>query len=105
MVKPLFLTVLTTQLMLIKTMTVMLDRAVFPHNRVLLDMLDALDAVMTGSGGFDRTEFHRLVLSLRKFDPDLFQSQERGWRGLISYYEAGGWEGDPWGGNPSRFAI
>ena len=74
----------------------------FPPNRVLLEVLDALEEVMTGTEGFDRREFHQLVLALRKFDPDLFESQERGWRGLILYYQEGGGEGDTWGGNPSK---
>ena len=50
-----------------------------------------------------RNDFYGLVSSLVRLDPDLFESQENGWRGVLSYYQQGGQPGDPWGGNPSSF--
>ena len=44
-----------------------------------------------------------MVSSLVRFDPELFESQENAWRGVLSYYQHGGQPGDPWGGNPSSF--
>ena len=41
--------------------------------------------------------------SLVRYDPLLFESQDNAWRGLVSYYQHGGAEGDPWGGAPSTF--
>ena len=77
---------------------------VFPHNRALLEVLDGLQAVMTGTGVYDREEFFNLVDSLRRADPQLFESQEAGWSGVVGYYLAGGGEGDTWGDNPSRYS-
>ena len=79
--------------------------AIFPQNRVLLDVFDSLQVAMTGTEGFDRGEFFKIVMAFRTLDPDLFQSQESGWRGLISYYLEGGGVGDPWGGTPSRYST
>ena len=75
---------------------------VFPHNRALLDVLDGLQAAMTGTEVYDRGEFFNLVKSLRRADPQLFQSQEAGWSGVVGYYLAGGGVGDIWGDHPSR---
>ena len=44
-----------------------------------------------------------MVSSLVRYDPLLFESQDNAWRGLVSYYQHGGAEGDPWGGAPSTF--
>ena len=44
-----------------------------------------------------------MVSSLVRYDPDLFESQENAWRGVLSYYQHGGDPGDPWGGSPSSF--
>ena len=75
---------------------------VFPHNGALLVVLDGLQVVMTGTEVYDREEFFNLVDSLRRADPQLFQSQEVGWSGVVGYYLACGGEGYTWGDNPSR---
>jgi len=70
---------------------------------MMLAVLDSVQAVMTGQTQYDRRQFQAIVHSLIDFDPQLYHSQENGWRGMLAYYQAGGGVGDRWGGNPSRF--
>ena len=51
---------------------------------------------------YDRQQFQSIVSALTRFDPELYHSQEHGWRGLIAYYQEGGGLADRWGGTPSK---
>ena len=46
--------------------------------------------------------YQDLVNAMYKFDPDILQSQNQGWRGVVEYYQTNGGPTDPWGGNPSK---
>ena len=39
---------------------------------------------------------------MAKFDPQLLESQDAGWRGMVQYYETGGGLWDTWGAFPSK---
>ena len=67
----------------------------------LLDLLDSLSLVMAG-GGFSRGVYRQLTTAMAKFDPQLLESQDAGWRGMVQYYETGGGLGDTWGAFPSK---
>ena len=69
---------------------------------MFLSVLDSVQTVMTGHGVYDRRQFRTIVSALTQFDPQLYHSQENGWRGLIAYYQEGGGVADPWGGTPSK---
>ena len=44
----------------------------------------------------------QLTTAMAKFDPQLLESQDAGWRGMVQYYETGGGLGDTWGAFPSK---
>lgn len=69
----------------------------------VLDVLDSFTRVMTGKQYFSRYVYQDLVNAMHKFDPDILQSQNQGWRGVVEYYQTNGGPTDPWGGNPSKF--
>ena len=70
---------------------------------MMLSVLDSVQTVMTGHGAYDRRQFQTIVSALTQFDPQLYHSQENGWRGLIAYYQAGGGVDDLWGQTPSKY--
>ena len=47
--------------------------------------------------------YQDLVNAMYKFDPDILQSQNQGWKGVVEYYQTNGGPTDPWGGNPSKW--
>ena len=69
---------------------------------MFLSVLDSVQTVMTGQAVYDRQQFQSIVSALTRFDPQLYHSQENGWRGLIAYYQEGGGLADQWGGTPSK---
>ena len=54
---------------------------------MFLSVLDSVETVMTGQAVYDRQQFQSIVSALTRFDPQLYHSQENGWRGLIAYYQ------------------
>jgi len=69
---------------------------------MFLAVLDGVQTVMTGPGVYNRPQFQTIVSALTQFDPQLYHSQENGWRGLVAYYQEGGGVADPWGSTPSN---
>ena len=87
----------------------------------MVDVLDSFTQVMTGNNYFNRyvrlettilkyfnfvrLSYDRIVYAMSKFDPDLPESQNAAWRGVVEYYESGGGPTDVWGSYPSRLVI
>ena len=69
----------------------------------VVTVLNNLNYVMTGDGGgYDWKSVAFIRSAMDKFDVNIFESQNAGWRGLVEYYEAGGGTSDSWGSDPSE---
>lgn len=76
-----------------------------PSPSTLLRVLDSMAHVMEGPGSlFPRKQFAHISESMAWLDPGLAQSQEQGWRGVITYYVMGGGTGDAWGSNTTPYS-
>ena len=62
-----------------------------------LAMLDAMTALMTGEGEFDRTFLSSLSTCMNSISPDLVPLSDGAWRGLVEYHATDGAGNDTWG--------
>lgn len=67
-----------------------------------LAMLDAMQALMTGDGLFDRPVYRNLRSCMKSFDRQLPLTQDMVWRGIVQYWNTRGASNDPWGGYTRR---
>ena len=72
-------------------------------NSSMLDMLDAMQQLMMGSGEYDRLYYSQLRSCMENFDPRLEASQDGAWQGMIDYWNKGGTVEDPWGGYQTHY--
>lgn len=62
----------------------------------MLDMLNGMEQVLTGSDEFDQTLYQSIVSCLERTDPNLVIAQESLWNGMLEYANLGGTSEDPW---------
>ena len=66
----------------------------------IVDMLDAMQQLMTGDlEYFDPAFLEDLTKCWDDTEPNLRQTQDNAWQGMIDLYENDGWGVDPWGIN------
>lgn len=63
----------------------------------LIQMLDAMEDLMTGQPAFDREFLTKLSVCMDSFDSRLQTSQNNAWQGMIDYWLMNGKEEDTWG--------
>ena len=64
----------------------------------MLDMLDAMQQLMTGEEKFDRDFYDELRECMESFDSRLPAAGDGAWQGMIDYWNSNGTEEDHWGG-------
>ena len=69
----------------------------------MLDMLDAMQQLMTGEGTFDRDFYEKLRECMGSFDSQLPAAQDGAWQGMIDYWNSNGTEEDHWGSSRSPY--
>ena len=67
------------------------------EDTAMLQILDAMQQLMTGGQEYDREYYQELRTCLDVFDPNLRESQDNAWQGFINYWLTGGAIDDPWG--------
>jgi len=63
----------------------------------MIQMLDAMQRLMTGEGEYDREYYTELRSCMDKFDSRLQDAQDGAWQGMIDYWNSNGVDGDNWG--------
>ncbi|KAF2365482.1 hypothetical protein FHG87_003766, partial [Trinorchestia longiramus] len=69
----------------------------------MLQMLDAMQRLLTGGGEYDREYYADLRDCMDSFDPLLTASQDHAWQSIIDYWLSNGTETDSWGGRPTQY--
>lgn len=70
----------------------------------MLNVLDAMEHMMTGTSEFDRLFYQNLHDCMTSFDASLPMIQNAAWQGFIDYWNMGGTPSDPWGGFPTNYS-
>lgn len=67
------------------------------ESTAMLQMLDAMQQLMTGEMEYDRTYYQELRQCMDTLDPLLTSSQDAAWQGIIDYWNTNGTADDRWG--------
>ena len=64
----------------------------------MLDILDAMQQLLTGGGQYDREYYGQLLTCMDQLHPDLVAQADASWQGFIDYWLSNGTVTDTWGG-------
>ena len=92
---------MTTRLLFVAVVTFLVKDSQSQDNAgPMVDMLDAMQQLMTGDlEYFDPAFLEDLTKCWDDTEPNLRQTQDNAWQGMIDLYENDGWGVDPWGIN------
>ena len=67
------------------------------NETAMLEMLDAMQRLMTGGGEYNRPYYQELRSCMERFDTRLPKAQDGAWQGMVDYWLSNGGVDDPWG--------
>ena len=69
----------------------------------MLQMLDAMQQLLTGGGQYDREYYAELRSCMEQLHPDMEASQDAAWQGMIDYWNTRGGVDDSWGSSGTTY--
>ena len=90
-------------LVIFLSMTLIFQPAQSQDPSPMLDILDAMQQLLTGGGEYDRVYYAELRNCMDQLHPNLGASQDAAWQGFINYWLSNGTGTDTWGHTGSPY--